>query len=55
MHRFDRALFLIASLLILLPSAAYAQASIAGTVKDTSGAVHLHRWFHVGGVFGSQT
>ena len=39
MHRFDRALFLIASLLVLLPSASYAQASIAGTVKDTSGAV----------------
>jgi len=39
MRRFDRVLFLIASLLVLLPSATYAQASIAGLVKDASGAV----------------
>src|SRR5262252_8832462 len=39
MRRFDRVLFLIASLLVLLPSATYAQASIAGVVKDASGAV----------------
>jgi len=39
MRRFDRVLFLIASLLVLLPAATYAQASIAGVVKDASGAV----------------
>lgn len=34
-----RVLLAVASLLVLLPAAAYAQASIAGVVRDTSGAV----------------
>ena len=39
MRRFDRVLLLIASLLVLMPAATYAQASIAGIVRDSSGAV----------------
>jgi Carboxypeptidase regulatory-like domain len=39
MRKFDRVLLLIASLLVLMPAATYAQASIAGIVKDSSGAV----------------
>ena len=38
MRVWTRGLF-VAVCLLTLPAAAYAQASIAGTVKDTSGAV----------------
>src|SRR2546427_4201429 len=34
-----RVLFTLAGLVLLLPASAYAQASITGVVKDTSGAV----------------
>ena len=37
--RFTRAIVLVLAGLVMLPAAAYAQASIPGTVKDTSGAV----------------
>src|SRR5215813_12709790 len=39
MRRFDRVLLLIGSLLALMPASTYAQASIAGIVKDSSNAV----------------
>lgn len=39
MSRCVRAAFLVFAVLVILPSAVYAQASIAGVVRDTSGAV----------------
>ena len=39
MRRLKRVLFVLAGLVIVLPASAYAQASITGLVKDTSGAV----------------
>ena len=39
MYRRARALLLVVCTTVVIPTAAYAQASIAGTVKDTSGAV----------------
>ena len=37
--RFVRSLLLLASLILFVPAAAQAQSTIAGTVKDATGAV----------------
>src|SRR5687767_7584781 len=39
MHRLARRSVLLLAVLLLLPSAAFAQAALTGTVRDTSGAV----------------
>ena len=39
MRALNRVVLLVATLLLVLPAAAQAQASITGTVKDASGAV----------------
>jgi hypothetical protein len=39
MHKFIRLAFMALTFLALIPAVSYAQASIAGVVKDTSGAV----------------